>query len=178
MAKGMNPKMGWMGRTAACCLVLAALLAAAAVLVAAAGPAGAAFAGGNGKVAFYRNGDVWTMNANDTGATKLTTNYNAESNPAVSPDGSRIAYEFLRGIWVMNADGSGQRMLTDGQTATDEDPAWSPDGTRIAFTSERPGSDCTTDWEIWRMRATDGANPTNLTDNTAIDFDAEWQPVP
>jgi len=49
---------------------------------------------------------------------------------------------------------------------------------KIAFTSERPGSDDTTDWEIWRMRATDGANPTNLTDNAAVDFDAEWQPVP
>ena len=49
MAKGMNPKIGWMGRTAACCLVLAALLALAAVLVAAAGPAGAAFAGATGR---------------------------------------------------------------------------------------------------------------------------------
>jgi hypothetical protein len=28
------------------------------------------------------------------------------------------------------------------------------------------------------MRATDGANPTNLTDNAALDFDPEWQPVP
>jgi Tol biopolymer transport system component len=170
MAKGMNPKMGWMGRTAACCLVLAALLASAAVLAAAAGPAGAAFSGGNGKVAFYRNGDVWTMNADGTGATKLTTNYNAESNPAVSPDGSRIAYEFLRGIYVMNADGSGQRMLTDGSTATDEDPAWSADGTRIAFS--RNGAD------IWTINA-DGSNPTNLTNTPSTNHDEvepAWSP--
>ncbi len=98
MSKGTSPRMGWMGRTTACCVLLAALLASGAVLAAVAGPAEAAFVGGNGKVAFYRSGDVWTMNAGGTGATKLTTNYNAESNPAVSPDGSRIAYEFLRGI--------------------------------------------------------------------------------
>ena len=95
MAKGMNPKMGWMGRTAACCLVLAALLAAAAVLVAAAGPAGAAFSGGNGKVAFYRNGDVWTMNADGSGPANLTNTPNTsddEVEPAWSPDGRKIAF--------------------------------------------------------------------------------------
>jgi len=166
MAKGTYAKIGWMGR-AACCVVLAALLASGAVLVAGAGPAEAAFSGGNGKIALHRNGDVWTMSADGTGATKLTTNYNAESNPAVSPDGSRIAYEFLRGIWVMNADGTGQRMLTDGSTATDEDPAWSPDGTRIAFS--RNGAD------IWAMNA-DESDPANLT-NTSSTNDDEVEPA-
>src|SRR3712207_7041278 len=87
-------KTGWIGGAAALCAVLAALLASGGLLAVAAGPAGATFAGANGKVAYHSNGDVWTMNADGTGATKLTTNLNAESNPAVSPDGSRIAYEF------------------------------------------------------------------------------------
>ena len=26
--------------------------------------------------------------------------------------------------------------------------------------------------------ATDGANPTNFTNNAVVDFDPEWQPVP
>ena len=167
MAKETFSMMGLMGRMAALCVVLAALLAAGALLAAVAGPAEATFAGGSGKVAFYRNGDVWTMNADGTGATKLTTNYNAESNPAVSPDGSRIAYEFFRGIWVMNADGTDQRMLTDGQAGTDEDPAWSADGTRISFS--RNGAD------IWAINA-DGSDPRNLT-NTPGTSDDEIEPA-
>jgi Ca2+-binding RTX toxin-like protein len=132
-----------------CTAVLAAVLLALAVTA----PADAAFPGTNGKIAFQRDGDVWTMNGDGTGVTKLTTNYNGEYNPAVSPDGSRIAYEFLRGIWVMNADGSDKKMLTDGN-ATDEDPTWSADGTRIAFS--RNGGD------IWVMNA-DGSGLTDLT---------------
>ncbi|HET7272315.1 MAG TPA: hypothetical protein VFI90_14685 [Rubrobacter sp.] len=133
--------------------LITALLAALLLALTVTGPADAAFPGTNGRIAFYTGGDVWTMNGDGTGATKLTTNFNAEGNPAVSPDGSRIAYEFLRGIWVMNADGSGQKMLTDGN-ATDEDPTWSADGTRIAFS--RNGGD------IWVMNA-DGSGLTDLT---------------
>ncbi len=69
-------------------------------------PAAATFAGTNGKIAYYQDGDVWVQNPNGTGKVQLTTNGNAEDNPAISPDGSRIAYEFLRAIWIMNADGS------------------------------------------------------------------------
>ena len=63
-------------------------------------------------------------------------------------------------------------MLTDGKTATDEDPAWSPDGKKIAFQSQRTGN-----FEIFRIRATDGANPTNLTNHPAHDEQPTWQPI-
>ena len=130
-------------------------------------PAGATFAGTNGKIAFYREGDVWVMNPNGTGATKLTTNYNAEDNPAISPDGSRIAYEFLRAIWIMNADGSGQRALTDGDPE-DGDPAWSPDDTRLVF--YRSG-------DLWVMNA-DGSGQVNLTKTPTIEEeDPAWSPL-
>jgi TolB protein len=71
--------------------------------------------------------------------------------PAVSPDGSRIAFLSNRGgsqdlfvikdskdrlaVFVMNADGSGQRQVTrltpeEGQAQW---PVWSPDGRRLAI---------------------------------------------
>jgi len=58
------------------------------------------------------------------------------SQPAWSPDGSRIAYAeatYYGGIRIVTraADGTDRRVLTDGPN--DRAPAWSPDGTQIAF---------------------------------------------
>ena len=123
-----------------------------------------------------------------TGATKLTTNYNAEANPAVSPDGSRIAYEFLRGIWVMNADGSGQTNLTSEDelnqcpnspgyyfNGASRSPAWSPDGGEIAFAGPvicpYPMGN-----NIWTMNA-DGSAKTSLNnDNGSSDLKPVFSP--
>jgi Tol biopolymer transport system component len=62
--------------------------------------------------------------------------------------------------------------------ADDASLTWSPDGGKVTFNSDWPGSDNTADVDIRRMRATDGANPTNLADNALVDFDPQWQPVP
>ena len=71
------------------------------------------------------------------------------SNPAISPDGSVIA--FTRGwvdrmkdqqrsnLWMVNSDGSRLRELTSGNWR-DSAPVWSPDGKRIAFLSDRDGT--------------------------------------
>ena len=56
--------------------------------------------------------------------------------PAVSPDGSQIA--FLRGrstqeMWVMQYDGGSPRRLRTNEGGFLGPPAWSPDGKRIAY---------------------------------------------
>ena len=56
------------------------------------------------------------MNADGSGATRLTNNYALDSCPIWSPDGRRIAFRSERDgngeIYVMNADGSGVTRLT------------------------------------------------------------------
>jgi Tol biopolymer transport system component len=109
----------------------------------------------------------------------------SDAAPDWSPDGTQLVFNSNRSgnseVYRMKASPEGRLnkpVNLSRSPAMDSAPSWSPDGRKIAFTSARPGSDGTTDWEIWRMKATDGATPTNLTNNNHIDFDAEWQPVP
>src|SRR5215210_7256925 len=63
-------------------------------------PAGAAFPGQNGKIAFQSNRDgnseIYTMNATGTALDRLTNNHATDSEPAWSPDGNRIAFQSTR----------------------------------------------------------------------------------
>lgn len=78
----------------------------------------------------------------DCPATQLTFNAVADADPALSPDGSTIAFSSLRDgnyeLYLMNVDGSDPVRLTY-HSASDKDPAWAPDGSRIAFASDRTG---------------------------------------
>jgi len=130
-----------------------------------------------GRIAFASlsdgNWEIYVMNADGTGQTRLTENSVYDQEPAWSPDGKRIVFWSYRDgnneIYVMNADGSAPTRLTNHR-GTDGAPAWSPDGQRIAFNALR-----TENWEIYVMGA-DGSDPTNVTNSPGDDFYPDWSP--
>ncbi|MGH3089700.1 MAG: hypothetical protein ACRDSJ_20635, partial [Rubrobacteraceae bacterium] len=135
------------------------------------------------------------MNANGmkpdgTGSQRLTNTAVVESEPAFSPDGTKIAFvansfdvdeQTDLEIWTMNADGTDRTQLTSN-TFPDTQPAWSPLGDKIAFVSARTGD---TDRNVYVMNA-DGGGQTSITPNSPTgcssncyqgnDDDPTWSP--
>jgi hypothetical protein len=132
------------------------------------------------KIAFSRTGavspeahaNVWVMNADGSGQLNLTPGSNngqgnTGTEPAWSPDGTKIAYIDNANVWVMNADGTGKTRLTLDANQAETSPAWSPDGTKIAFVQLN---------DIWVMD-TAGANETQLTATaSAAERFPDWSP--
>lgn len=144
-------------------------------------PAQAAFPGENGRIAFQsdRDGPVEIYATSLGGTPERITTSNNSSDPAYSPDGSKIA--FVSGgaqgqdIFVMNADGTGRKQITNTGSA-DKQPAWSPDGKKIAFVANSFDSDRQTDDEIWTINA-DGTGRRQVTNNTVqTDEQPAWSP--
>lgn len=79
--------------------------------------------------------------------------------PAISPDGSTIAFTYKGDIYKVSANGGEARQLTSN-AAYDTHPVWSPDGKKIAFQSDREGS-----LDVYIMDANGGA-PVRLTTNS------------
>ncbi len=77
----------------------------------------------------------------------FTTFPGNQRDPAVSPDGSRVAFAWNGGagdamsLYIQLADGDAPLRVTRADAVEDRAPAWSPDGQRIAFT-RREGREC------------------------------------
>ena len=154
----------------------------------------------NGLIAFnlfpsgwqdLREAQIWTIGGPDGYPTQVALG----TQPALSPDGKRIAYIQAGNLWVCNADGSGATQLTTDAaeiTAAYEAslepterevfqyertrffspysyPGWSPDGKFLVYTSMK-SADPTgrPNEDIWVM-STDGTKREQLTTNFSAD---------
>jgi len=136
---------------------------------------------GEGEIAFVSdrdgNNEIYVMNPDGSGLTRLTNHPARDGSPDWSPDGQRIAFASNRDgpdpqncgrigqpscgweTYVMNADGSGLTRLTNLGALVLGDLTWSPDGSRIAF-SFSPGGLI----NIYVMNV-DGSGQTQLTND-------------
>jgi Tol biopolymer transport system component len=126
-----------------------------------------------------REGDseIYAMNADGTGVSRLTRHPGIDYPGSWSADGRKLVYGSANlrvgdkgEIYAMNADGSGKRRLTRN-AAFDCCPSWSPDGTKILFTSARDGND-----EIYVMNA-DGSGQRAISPSPSTqEFHPAWSP--
>ncbi|MCV2884557.1 amidohydrolase family protein [Aestuariibacter sp. AA17] len=108
----------------------------------------------NGKnIVFDALGDIFTVDIKGGNATPLTQDFAWNIHPAVSPDGSKIAFISDRGgvsnVWVMNIDGSNLRQVTKEKNNIIHSPKWSPDGEYIVATKGIMSSRSIPAGEIW-----------------------------
>ena len=169
---------------------LALLLSCGVALIGVALPAQAAFPGDNGKIAFVRGGDLYTMDSDGDPQINLT-NGNGGTDPAWSSDGSKLA--FVRGgdVYTMSADGSGEPSNITNSPENECSPTWSPDSTKIAYTRASTNTyegykPCYAgvalsvydsrgaDQEIYVESADGSGDPINLTENQQGQY--PWMP--
>ncbi len=122
--------------------LLAVTVCVLAALTSVAEPASASYVGRNGRIAFVRANQIYTITPGGAGQVQLTSN-GKNYRPKWSPDGKRIAYiheasATSKDIWFMNADGTGKSQVT--HLGGVSGATWSPDGRQVAF----GGAPCST----------------------------------
>src|SRR6267143_1223485 len=111
------------------------------------------------------NAEIYVMNADGTGAARVTNDPQPDGRPAFTSDGQAIVFHSSRAappapagkqqIWTVSLDGTGLTQLT--RDSVNGSPTVSPDGQTIAYVSSR-----NKDSDIWLM-GRDGSNQRQFT---------------
>lgn len=117
--------------------------------------------------------NIYRVNPDGTGLTRLTNTPIHDQSPAWAPDGATIAFsreiDGKAQLFLMDADGGNQRRLRTSDTY-DSAPAFSPDGTRIAFYAVKG------DTAHILVMALDGAAAEQVTQRYPENYGPQWSP--
>ncbi|MFC4334882.1 S41 family peptidase [Salininema proteolyticum] len=114
-----------------------------------------------GELIFTAEDDLWSVPADGGPARRLTYSRGSSTQPAISPDGTRVAFigtdEGPSEVYVMDAAGGAPRRLTH-QGGVVSSVAWSADGSAIRYGTNHGTMDAR-ERELWEVPA-DGGAPT------------------
>jgi len=122
---------------------------------------------------YQQSQDIYTLNADGTGFSRVTTTNYYDGGPRWSPDGNKIMFttnpsrdEATYYIATMNANGTGVNVLgVEGGSR-----AWSPDGNKLLITSKYLGV-----YEFYEMNP-DGSNLTRISNTGKSKQTANYSP--
>lgn len=126
------------------------------------------------------DGEIYLYQNNET--KRLTYNSRHENNPALSPDGKKIAFHageldnpLTWEIYILEIESKEETRLTSNNVI-DGHPDWSPDGTKIVYSTFKDSfgnPSATADIFIYDLNT---GIITQLIDNEWEDNDPEWSP--
>jgi len=116
------------------------------------------------------NAEIYVMNADGSGVTRVTNDPQGDGRPAFTSDGQGVVFHSSRSagkqqIWSVYIDGTGLTQLT--RDSVNLSPTVSPDGQTIAYVSVRDKN-----YDIWLMNR-DGSNQRRF---TVSPQQREWDP--
>ena len=140
-----------------------------------AGEDGLQWVGNSHRLAFHTGATasgLWALTVADGKERRITPDSIRVGGFDVSPDGTEVVYQVLRGggvseLVVVPLAGGTPRTLVTG-SAENSDPDWSPDGKSLLFTSNRSGNQ-----DIWVVSSS-GGEPRQLTNWPTNERNGEW----